>query len=131
MLVRVYKGKGDPKKCGNYRSNKLLEHGMKVVERVFESRLRKVATEVRDTDTLLPITAIGRPMVMCCSSIALRICRGASLSLAAASAPSQAEPKGDSSDCNSDLSDNGDRNDADDVYGMPCAAHTAYAGNSR
>ena len=33
---------GDPKKCGNYRSVKLLEHGMKVVERVFESRLRKV-----------------------------------------------------------------------------------------
>ena len=42
MLVPVYKGKGDPKKCGNYRSIKLLEHGMKVVERVFESRLRKV-----------------------------------------------------------------------------------------
>ena len=42
MLVPVYKGKGDPKKCGNYRSVKLLEHGMKVVERVFESRLRKV-----------------------------------------------------------------------------------------
>ena len=41
MLVPVYKGKGDPKKCGNYRSVKLLEHGMKVVERVFESRLEE------------------------------------------------------------------------------------------
>ena len=37
-LLPIYKGKGDVKSCGNYRSIKLLGHGMKVIERV----LRKV-----------------------------------------------------------------------------------------
>jgi len=41
-LIPVYKGKGDVRSCGNYRSIKLLEHGMKVIERVFVKRLRKV-----------------------------------------------------------------------------------------
>jgi hypothetical protein len=40
ILVPVYKGKGDPMECGSYRAIKLLEHAMKVVERVFEQRLR-------------------------------------------------------------------------------------------
>ena len=42
VLIPLYKGKGDAKNCSNYKSVKLLEHGMKVVERVFEERLRKV-----------------------------------------------------------------------------------------
>ena len=37
-------GKGDPMECGSYRGIKLLEHAMKVVERIFStefcSRLR-------------------------------------------------------------------------------------------
>ena len=37
-LIPILKGKGDVRSCGNYRSIKLLEHGMKVIER----RLRKV-----------------------------------------------------------------------------------------
>ena len=41
-LLSVYKGKRDVRSCGNYRSIKLLEHGMKVIERIFEKRLRKV-----------------------------------------------------------------------------------------
>jgi len=41
FLVPVYKGKGDPMQCGNYRAIKLLEHGMKIMERVLEKRLRK------------------------------------------------------------------------------------------
>jgi len=41
-LIPVYKGKGDVRSCGNYRSIKLLEHGMKVIERVFVKRLRTV-----------------------------------------------------------------------------------------
>ena len=41
-LIPVFKGKGDVRSCGNYRSIKLLEHGMKVTERIFERRLRKV-----------------------------------------------------------------------------------------
>lgn len=46
--VPLYKGKGDPLECGSYRTIKLLEHGMKLAERVFESRLR---TEV-DVDEM-------------------------------------------------------------------------------
>ena len=43
----MYKGKGNVLECGNYRTIKLLEHGMKVVERVFEKRLRKMV-EIRE-----------------------------------------------------------------------------------
>ena len=45
-LILIYKGKGDPMECGSYRAVKLLEHGMKVlervVERVVERRLRRM-----------------------------------------------------------------------------------------
>ena len=44
ILVPLYKGKGDVKECGSYRGVKLLEHGMKVVERVVERRLRDMVT---------------------------------------------------------------------------------------
>ena len=36
MVLPVYKGKGDTTVCGSYRGIKLLEHTMKVVERIFE-----------------------------------------------------------------------------------------------
>ena len=39
-MVNVYKGKGDALECGSYRGIKLLDHVMKVVERVIERRLR-------------------------------------------------------------------------------------------
>ena len=39
-LVPLYKGKGDPLECGSYRAIKLLEQGMKVMERVLEKRVR-------------------------------------------------------------------------------------------
>ena len=39
-LVPLYKGKGDPLVCGSYRAIKLLEQGMKVLERVLEKRIR-------------------------------------------------------------------------------------------
>ena len=41
-LIPLYKGKGDPLDCGSYRAIKLLEHGMKVFERVLEKRIRKI-----------------------------------------------------------------------------------------
>ena len=41
-VVSLHKGKGNVLECGNYCTIKLLEHGMKVVERVFEKRLRKM-----------------------------------------------------------------------------------------
>ena len=40
-LVATYKGKGDVLECGSSRGIKLLEHGMKVSERVLERRLRQ------------------------------------------------------------------------------------------
>ena len=44
VLVPLYKGKGDVRDCGAYRGVKLLEHGMKIVERVLERRLRNVVS---------------------------------------------------------------------------------------
>jgi hypothetical protein len=41
IIVPVYKGKGDPLECGSYRAIKLLEHCMKVLERILERRIRE------------------------------------------------------------------------------------------
>jgi len=41
-MVTVNKGKGDALECGSYRGIKLLEHAMKVFERVIEKKLRNV-----------------------------------------------------------------------------------------
>ena len=41
ILLPVFKGKGDPMECGSYTAIKLLEHAMKVIERVFERRIRE------------------------------------------------------------------------------------------
>jgi len=40
VVLPIYKGKGDPMECGSYRGIKLLEHAIKVVERIFEHRIR-------------------------------------------------------------------------------------------
>jgi len=40
VVLPIYKGKGDPMKCGSCRGIRLLEHAMKVVERIFEHRIR-------------------------------------------------------------------------------------------
>jgi len=40
-LRTVFKGKGDPMESGSYRAIKLLEHAMKVIEHVFERRIRE------------------------------------------------------------------------------------------
>jgi len=47
VILPIYKGKGDPMECGSYRGIKLLEHSMKVVERIFEHRIQQ-QTEVDD-----------------------------------------------------------------------------------
>ena len=41
MVLPIYKGKGGPRECGSYRGIKLLEHAMKVVERILENRIRQ------------------------------------------------------------------------------------------
>ena len=39
-MVSVYKGKGDALDCGSYKGIKLLEHVMKLFERIIEVRIR-------------------------------------------------------------------------------------------
>jgi len=41
VVLPVYKGKGDPMESGSYKAITLLEHAMKVVERIFEDRIRQ------------------------------------------------------------------------------------------
>ena len=41
VVLPIYKVKGDPMECGFYRGIKLLEHAMKVVERIFKHRIRQ------------------------------------------------------------------------------------------
>ena len=40
VIVPIFKGKGDEMSCGSYRGVKLLEHAIKIVERVLERRIR-------------------------------------------------------------------------------------------
>ena len=40
VIVTISKGKGDVMSCGSHRGVKLLEHAMKIVERVLERRIR-------------------------------------------------------------------------------------------
>ena len=44
VLVPLYKGKGDIKKCGNYRGIKLMSHTIKLLERIIEAGIRKEMT---------------------------------------------------------------------------------------
>jgi exonuclease III len=48
ILIPIYKKKGNAMECGNYRGIKLIEHCMKVFERIIEARLRQIVC-VRDT----------------------------------------------------------------------------------
>ena len=41
-MVTLYKQKGDSLECGNYRGIKLLEHSLKIMERVIDKRLRQL-----------------------------------------------------------------------------------------
>ena len=45
LTIPLYKGRGDALQCGKYRGMRLLEHGMKIWERVLCERL-KCVTEV-------------------------------------------------------------------------------------
>jgi len=41
VILPISIGKGDPMECGFYGGIKLLDHAMKVVERIFEHRIRQ------------------------------------------------------------------------------------------
>jgi len=47
VVLPIYKGKGDPIDCESYKGFKLLEHAMKVVERIFEDRNREIKAQVQ------------------------------------------------------------------------------------
>ena len=44
IAVPIFKGKGDIRNCSCHRAVKLLEHGMKVVERVLLKRLHRIVS---------------------------------------------------------------------------------------
>ena len=54
MLVPLYIGKGDIKKCGNYRGIKLMSHTMKLWERIIEARSRKEVTIAKQKFGFMP-----------------------------------------------------------------------------
>ena len=43
LLIPLCNGKGDTKKCSSYRSLKMFEQTVKVVERVFKWRIQRLA----------------------------------------------------------------------------------------
>lgn len=42
ITIPIFKGKGDPAECTNYRPIRLLSHTMKIFERVLDNRLRNI-----------------------------------------------------------------------------------------
>ena len=42
MVVPIYKEKNNVNNGGSYRETKLLEHALKIVERIFKKRLRDI-----------------------------------------------------------------------------------------
>ena len=47
VLVPIFKGTGDVRNCNTYRGVKLLEHTMKIVERVLERKIRDLVNTSR------------------------------------------------------------------------------------
>ena len=44
IVAQIFKGKGDIRNCSCYRAVRLLEHGMKVEERVLDKRLHRIVS---------------------------------------------------------------------------------------
>ena len=42
VLVPIFKEKGGVRNCNTYKGVKLLEHAMKIVERILEKRIQKL-----------------------------------------------------------------------------------------
>jgi hypothetical protein len=50
VTIPIFKGKGDALQCGIYRGVRLLEHGMKIFEKVLEERLKRLMVGSLDSD---------------------------------------------------------------------------------
>ena len=59
VVVAIFKGKRDAMSCGAYRRVKLLEHAMKIVEKVLERRLRNMVKVYEKQFGFMP----GRGMI--------------------------------------------------------------------
>ena len=47
VLVPMFKGKGDVRNCNTYRGVKLLQHAMKIFERVLKRRIRELVNLIQ------------------------------------------------------------------------------------
>ena len=68
-MVPIYKNKGDVQNCENYRGIKLMNHTMKLLERLIEQRLKKETNVsenqfgfMRGRSTMEPIYLLRRLM---------------------------------------------------------------------
>ena len=88
LILPIYNGKGDPVECGSYRGIKLLEHAMKVVERIFEYRIRQ-QVEIDEDDMQFgslqfskgTTDAIFTARAMLCAVYAMVVCPSVCLSV--------------------------------------------------
>ena len=55
VILPIYKGKRDPMECGSYTGIKLLEHAMKVVERILEDRIQQQKEELKERSSVLAL----------------------------------------------------------------------------
>ena len=63
VLIPIYKNKGDAQCCGNYRGIKLMNHTMKVWERIIETRLRDI--EWRSANSNMNLCQERKPPMPC------------------------------------------------------------------
>ena len=54
ILIPVYKEKGNIQECKNYRGINLLQHALKLWERVIDGRLRKIISIAEDQFGFVP-----------------------------------------------------------------------------
>ena len=56
VIVPIFKGKSDVMSCGSYRGVKLLEHAMKIVERVLRKRIQTLVNLIEMQFGFMPET---------------------------------------------------------------------------
>ena len=61
-IIPIYKQKGDPLECNNFRGITLLSHTLKLWERVVESRLRKMVNISERQHGFLPEKSTIQPL---------------------------------------------------------------------
>ena len=62
MMVPIYKGKGDVPNCNAYRGVKLLQHGIKIVERGLKKRIRALVVMINMQIGFMPGRGMADPL---------------------------------------------------------------------